>query len=618
MSRLFFASAIVALLPALSAQVFYAEPSGYTRQEISLGDIPGGFVTFLGGATFDADGNFYFWDGTSIRRLADGAPPLFTLPQAGAFGIYPDDIEFDPANPDDLFIVDSSEPGLYKLTRDGLDAVAATPSYVAYPFPNARYLYDLAFDPVSGELIACGADGFGVPPSLFLIDRTTLAAVKIADVTSVGNGSGPVAFDAQGNLFAAIPAPFGSNGPVDIVRFPAARIAAAIAGNGALVLDGENVADASLFVVQADGFMSPTRMQFRTEGGKEILYFTGADEGTLYVSDIYDVGGPVATVFAAGTGPTHDPINNAFNGAGALAVESRTADFAPDGNGRTRVIAVNGFYLASHNFDFALHAANVFRPKPAVGGYVAAAGLRVVTQPAGVEQGAGFGLTVEILDENGLRVTSGSDAALPVTIAKSTGAGALSGTLTVNAVAGLATFTNVIADTTGTLRLAASAPGAFGAASLPITVFANSRVLSFALQPVAVLANAAFSVRGEIRDGNGTLVSVGPSATAMVTVSIASGGGTLSGVTTLAAIGGIVQFNNLSLDVTDDVTLQLEATGMTTAASQSITVLAVDPGTGGGGGGGSCTAASTVPLSALVPILPLLIGTIRRRRVSNR
>jgi uncharacterized protein YjdB len=99
--------------------------------------------------------------------------------------------------------------------------------------------------------------------------------------------------------------------------------------------------------------------------------------------------------------------------------------------------------------------------------------LRVVTQPAGATSNAFFTTqpVVEILDQNGARFTSATNA---VTVSVGTGTGSLSGTVTVNAVAGVATFTDLAITGSGAHTLAFAATGLTGVSSTSVTVAAST------------------------------------------------------------------------------------------------------------------------------------------------
>src|SRR5205814_1950547 len=107
--------------------------------------------------------------------------------------------------------------------------------------------------------------------------------------------------------------------------------------------------------------------------------------------------------------------------------------------------------------------------------------------------------------------------------------------------------------------------GAGGATQLTLTTEPSPTAQSgvpFAQQPVA-----------QLRDGAGNAVS---QAGVTVTAAIATGGGTLGGTFTAAtSASGVATFTNLSLSGTaGDRTLSFSATGLTPAASGTITVRA--------------------------------------------
>lgn len=107
-----------------------------------------------------------------------------------------------------------------------------------------------------------------------------------------------------------------------------------------------------------------------------------------------------------------------------------------------------------------------------------AAALQVQTQPGAVIADSLFALppAVRILDHAGLPITTGSSAALTVTASVASGNGAMAGTTTATAVAGVAAFPGLRVHGTGshTLRFATTAPavavnsGAFPVAGIAL------------------------------------------------------------------------------------------------------------------------------------------------------
>ncbi|MHA8065014.1 hypothetical protein, partial [Aquirufa aurantiipilula] len=114
------------------------------------------------------------------------------------------------------------------------------------------------------------------------------------------------------------------------------------------------------------------------------------------------------------------------------------------------------------------------------------------TQPSNAVAGASISpdITVRIEDANGNLVSS--TASVTLAIGNNAGSGTLSGTASVNAVAGVATFSGLSINKVGTAyTLAASSSGLTGATSsaFNITVGSASK-LTFGTQPSNAVAGA--------------------------------------------------------------------------------------------------------------------------------
>jgi hypothetical protein len=181
--------------------------------------------------------------------------------------------------------------------------------------------------------------------------------------------------------------------------------------------------------------------------------------------------------------------------------------------------------------------------------------------------------TVELRDADGFKVASATNA---VTVSIGSGTGTLSGTTTVNAVAGVATFSGLIITGTGpnTLSFALAGSGGITVVGTPLNVVANTTPptqLGITTQPLGAETGVAFAVQPVvvIRDATGALV---PSATNAVTVAIATGTGTLSGTTTVNAVNGIATFSGLTIGGPGTYRLRFTSTGLTSVTSASFTV----------------------------------------------
>ncbi|HEY6061681.1 MAG TPA: Ig-like domain-containing protein, partial [Gemmatimonadales bacterium] len=204
-------------------------------------------------------------------------------------------------------------------------------------------------------------------------------------------------------------------------------------------------------------------------------------------------------------------------------------------------------------------------------------GFRV--QPANTAGGAAItpAVQVEVRDAGGNRVTTASNS-ITMAIGTNPSSGTLSGTTTLAASSGLATFSNLSIDSVGTgYRLSATASGLSSGTSstFNITVGAAAK-LGFLVQPSDAAAGLAITpaVKVEIRDAGGNRVTT---ATNSVTVAIGTnpGGGTLGGTKTLSAVSGVATFSNLSINkVGTGYTLVATATSLTSATSLGFNVTA--------------------------------------------
>ena len=181
-----------------------------------------------------------------------------------------------------------------------------------------------------------------------------------------------------------------------------------------------------------------------------------------------------------------------------------------------------------------------------------------------------------------LRDAAGNFAATtPVAVSIASGGGTLSGTTTTTSVSGVATFTGVslvgvtgprtlrfaagpnIAATSASFALAAGAPAALAVRTIPAGVAVAQR---FATQPVV-----------EIQDAGTNVVAT---ATSPVTVTVASGSGTLapSSTLTIPAVAGVAAFTDLVLTGTvGPQTLSFSSPGLTAIQTSGF---ALAPGIG--------------------------------------
>jgi hypothetical protein len=116
-------------------------------------------------------------------------------------------------------------------------------------------------------------------------------------------------------------------------------------------------------------------------------------------------------------------------------------------------------------------------------------------------------------------------------------------------------------------------PGETRTASVTVDLSAVATQLGISTQPGGAVSGSALTPQPvvQIRNAGGALIS----STAAVTASLASGGGTLTGTTTVNAVGGVATFTNLVVTGTAGArTLQFTSSGLTSATSSSFTVTA--------------------------------------------
>ena len=205
--------------------------------------------------------------------------------------------------------------------------------------------------------------------------------------------------------------------------------------------------------------------------------------------------------------------------------------------------------------------------------------LGFTTQPAPTTTGLIIAppVVVAVQDEEGNTVTSATNA-VTVAISTNPGGGTLSGTTTVAAVSGVATFADLrIIGSGAGYTLSVSSPGLAGANSAPflVTALPASR-LQFMVQPGPVTAGQAFAsaVSVAVQDAAGNTVT-GATNPVSLAIGTNAGSGTLSGVTTVAAVNGVATFSGLSIDKAGaGYTLSAASPNLVAAASTPFTVTA--------------------------------------------
>jgi hypothetical protein len=212
----------------------------------------------------------------------------------------------------------------------------------------------------------------------------------------------------------------------------------------------------------------------------------------------------------------------------------------------------------------------------------------MTTQPAGAVNG------VALTTQPVVRVTDSGDNTVTsftgnVVASIASGSGTLSGTTTVAAVAGVATFTNlVITGTAGnfTLTFTPTSLTAVTSSSFALAAGAATKV-AITVASVGTTDNVAFTTQPEItiQDASGNTVS----SSAVVTATISAG--SLIGTTTATASSGVATFTGLGIDGTNGTTYTITYTvsGLTVATA-TVTLAALTCATGG-----TCIVGDTGP-----------------------
>ena len=177
-------------------------------------------------------------------------------------------------------------------------------------------------------------------------------------------------------------------------------------------------------------------------------------------------------------------------------------------------------------------------------------------------------IQVAVLDYNGKVVTT-ADNAITIALANPGGA-TLMGTLTRNAVNGIATFDDLSVDIVGTYTFVASSPGLLGASSTNFEITpASPAQLTFPAQPGDINSGDTLgTVQVEVRDAQGNLVDTQVN----LTLQAVSGSGTLGGTTSQATTNGVASFSDLTVTGGGTFTLQAAVSTGAMAASNQFAV----------------------------------------------
>ena len=494
----------------------------------------------------------------------------------------------------------SSTNGTLTGTTDK-QAVAGVITYTNLMLSNATGSYNLSFG-----LIDTGYTSFTTSQSLSLAAGT---AVKLGMVSQPSSGG------ASGSAFATQPSievldAFNNRVLTDTGR----TITASYAGANGGTLSGSPNLTAST----SSGLATFSGLKFvGTPGTNYSLHFavasdtlTATDSNTFTVTfaaasqivilqqpiggnavrspltvqpvvEIQDQYGNPITSGADSTRVVTIAIASANGGnAGSLALGSITATAV---NGRatfSNVILSSATINNNYTFSFSATLTAGSRTSAASNAvqvvHAAADHLTVATTATGAAAGIAFTRqpVIEVRDVEENVVTDGNKSNAIIIASIGTGA-TLSGDYAINAVNGVATFTNLLAEgTANSYTLSFATPGLTTVTQSLTLTYGNAHHLGITTQPGGGHATGAAFTTAPVVKVYDAYDNVVGNSTASVVATIASGAGGSLTSATKAAVNGIADFSALRLVGTPGTayTLAFASTGLAGATSQSFTV----------------------------------------------
>jgi len=207
-----------------------------------------------------------------------------------------------------------------------------------------------------------------------------------------------------------------------------------------------------------------------------------------------------------------------------------------------------------------------------------------------------------------------------VTLGSNPGGATLGGVTTVNAIAGVATFSTLTVNRPGTgYTIVASAEGLANATTIPFNVVVGASArLVFTRSPVSTTAGAPLTAQVTAQDGAGNAT---PSFVGAVQVSLAQNadGATLFGGGTATAVGGVANFANLAVTrIGTGYRLTASANGLVSATSDPFNV-ATGPAARldlVSGGGQSANANEALPRPIVAQVTDAAGNPVANRSVT--
>ena len=290
---------------------------------------------------------------------------------------------------------------------------------------------------------------------------------------------------------------------------------------------------------------------------------------------------------AAGAAFTTQPVVRITDSSGNTVTTSTVNVVASIGSGSgtlsgtTTVAAINGvaafsdLVLTGTAGNFTLTFTPTSLTAATSNNFALSAGVATqamtTTQPDGAVNGSAFSTqpVIRITDASGNTVTTST---VNVVASIGSGSGTLSGTTTVGAVNGVATFTNLSISGSGnhTLTFTPTSLTAVTSNTFSVTTPLVPTKVAVTRASVGTTYGAVFTTQPQVTIQNENSATVS-SSSATVTATI-SAGGALIGTTSVNAVNGVATFTNLGLKGKDGTayTITYTVTGLTTA-TQSVT-----------------------------------------------
>ena len=417
---------------------------------------------------------------------------------------------------------------------------------------------------------------FTVQPSTIVAGATMAPAVQVT------------AHDAFGNTLTgftgAVALAIGTNGGSPFPgTLSGTNVVTAIAGVATFLnLSIDKAGSGYTLVATATGFTGATSAAFNVAPGAATRLFFSVQPGSVTAGTAFAPAVQVSAVDLFGNLDTNftgnvaiaiasNPGGGVLSGTSIRAAAHGVTTFADlnidrTGTGYTLAATAAGLTAAT-SVAFSVNAGTATR-------------LQFSVQPSSTTAGNTITPAVRVSAVDQLGNLTSFTGNVTVAIGTNGGSpfpGTLSGTLTVAAAAGVATYPTLSIDKAGAgYTLAATAAGLTGATSAAFDITPGPAAqLLFTVQPTTTLVGNAITpaVQVNARDAFGNSAT---SFTGNVTIAIGvnPAGGTLSGTKTVAAVLGVATFATLSIDVAGSgYTLMAVSTELTAATSVAFDIV---------------------------------------------